>query len=67
MEMTFLEIGKKAVSPQFLENPLNVVNVSLAWVLGVDEDIIKVNNYKDIEFLGQDLINIALKAGRYIR
>ena len=37
--------------------------MSLAWVFGVDKDVIEVNNDKDIEFLGQDLINVALKAG----
>ena len=66
MKTTLLEIGKKAVFPQFLENPSNGIYVSLAWVLGVDEDVIKVNNDKDIEFLGQDLVNIALKAGRCV-
>ena len=40
--------------------------MSLAWVFDVDEDIIKVNNDKDIEFLGQDLVNIALEAGRCV-
>ena len=64
--MAFLEVDKKAVFPQFFENPSNGINVSLAWVFGVDEDVIKVNNDKDIEFLGQDLVNIALEAGRCV-
>ena len=67
MKMTLLEVGKKAVFPQFLENSSNGINVSLAWVLGVDENVIKVNNNKDIKFLGQNLINIALEAGRYVK
>ena len=66
METAFLEFGKKAVFSQLLENPSNGIDVSLAWVLGVDEDVIKVNNDKDIKFLGQDLVNIAPKASRYI-
>ena len=41
--------------------------MSLAWVFGIDKDVIKVNNDKNIKFLGQDLINIALEAGRYVR
>ena len=52
MEMTFLKIGKKAVSPPFLKKLLNGVNVSLAWVFCVDEDVIKVNNDENIKFLG---------------
>ena len=64
METTLFEVGKKAVFPQFLENPSDGIDVSLAWVLGVDEDVIEVNNDEDIEFLGQDLVNVALEAGR---
>ena len=67
MEMAFFEVGKKAVFPQFLKNPLNGINVNLAWVLSVDEDVIKVNNDENIEFLGQDLVNIALEANKCIR
>ena len=63
MKTTLLEIGKKAIFPQFFKNSLNGINISLAWVFGIDKDVIKVNNNKDIKFLGQDLINIALKAG----
>ena len=61
--MTLLEVGKKAVFSQFLKNPSNGINVGLAWVLSIDEDVIEVNNDKDIEFLCQDLVNIVLKAG----
>ena len=64
METTLLEVGKKAVFPQFLENPSDGIDVSLVWVLGVDEDVIEVNNDEDIELLGQDLVNVALEAGR---
>ena len=66
MKTTLLEFGKKAVFPQFLENPLNGIDVSLAWLLGVDKYVIEVNNDKDIEFRGQDFVNIALKAGRCV-
>ena len=64
MKTTLLEVSKKAVFPQFLENPSDDIDVSLAWVLGVDEDVIEVNNDKDIKFLDKDLVNGALEAGR---
>ena len=67
MKIKLFKAGKKAVCPQFLKNPLNGIDVSLAWVLNVEENVIKVNNDKDIKFLGQDFINIALKAGRCVR
>ena len=41
--------------------------MSLAWVLGIDEGVIEINNDEDIEFLSQDLVNIALEAGRCVR
>ena len=63
METIFLEVGKKAVFPQFLKNLSNDVDVSIVWVFGVNENVIKVNNDKDIKFLRQDLVNIALEAG----
>ena len=37
--------------------------MSLAWVLDIDEDVIKVNNDENIEFFGHNLVNIALQAG----
>ena len=40
--------------------------MSLAWVLGVDKDVIKVKNDKDIEFLGQDFVNITLESARCV-
>ena len=67
MKTTLLKVGKKAVFSQFLKNLSNYINVSLAWVFNVDKYAIEVNNNEDIEFLGQDLVNIALKAGQYVR
>ena len=67
METAFFEVGEKAVFPQFFKNPLNGIDVSLTWVLNVDEDVIEVNNDKDIKFLYQDLVNIALEASRCVK
>ena len=66
MKTTLLEIGKKAVLLQFLKNPLNNIDVRFAWVFDVDEDVIKVNNDKDINFFGQDLVIVALEADRCV-
>ena len=65
MESTFLGVGNKPVFSQFLKNLRNGIDVRLAWIFGIDEDVIEVNSDKDIEFLSQNLVNIALKAGRY--
>ena len=45
---------------------MNHIDVSLARVLGVDENVIEINNNEDIKFLSQDLVNIALKAGQCV-
>ena len=67
MKTILLEVGQKAVFPQFLKNPSNSIDVSLTWVFVVDEDIIEINNDKNIEFLGQDLVNIALEADQCVK
>ena len=36
--------------------------MGLAWVFGLNKDIIKINNDKYIEFLSQSLTNITLEA-----
>ena len=59
MKTTLLKVGKNAVFFQFIKNLLNGINMSLAWVLNIDENVIEVNNDENIEFFGQDLINIA--------
>ena len=41
--------------------------MTLAWILGIDEDVIQINNDKDIKLFGQDLIDITLEACWSIR
>ena len=52
---------------QCFENPLNDIDVGLAWVFGIIEDIIKINNDKNVDLLNQDLIYVTLEAGQYIK
>ena len=66
VKTTLFEVAKKTIFPKFLENPSNGIDVSLAWVFGVNKDVIKVNNNKDIKFLNQDLNNIALETSRCV-
>ena len=40
--------------------------MTLARILNIDEDVILINNNKDIKFFGQDLIDITLEACRSI-
>ena len=56
VKTTLLEIGKKPVFPQFFENLSNGIDGSLAWVFGVDEDIIKIIMTKILSFLAKILL-----------
>ena len=63
MKTTFFEVGKKTVFPQFVQHLLDSINVSLASILSINQDVIQVNNHKNVKFFGQDLIDITLEAG----
>ena len=63
MKMTLFEVGKKAVFPQFVQHSAVNIDVSLACILGVDQDIIQVNNHENVKFFGEDLIHITLEVG----
>ncbi len=34
--------------------------------LSLDEDVIEIHYYKDVELLGQDFVDVALKRGRCV-
>ena len=66
MKTTLFEFGKKAKSPQFFENSLNGIDVSLAYILSIHQDVIQIDNQKNVSFFGQDFINIILETGQYV-
>ena len=45
---------------------MHCLDVAFALILGVDENIIQINNDKDIEFFCEDLIDVALECCRSI-
>ena len=49
---------------QYLLHGLHMVR---AFIFDVKKDIMQVNNDKNIELLGQDLFDVALKVDRSIR
>ena len=62
MKKTLFEVGKKAVFSQFVQHLADSIDVSLTCILGVDQDVIQVNNHENVEFFGQDLIDVTLEA-----
>ena len=61
MKSILLQIGKQAIFSQNIWNLLHGFYVFLAWIFGVDEDVIQIYNYKDIKVFGQDPIDISLE------
>ena len=41
--------------------------MALAFILNINQDVIQIDNDKNIEFFGQNPIDIALEASRSIR
>ena len=66
MKLALFKVSKKAIFPQFFKNPSNGINVGLAWVLSIDENVFKIDNDKNIELFGHYLIDIILKTDRCV-
>ena len=45
----------------FLKNSLNNIDMTLVFLYNINQDVITVNYYKNIEFFGKDLIDVTLK------
>ena len=66
MKPTLLQIGKQAIFPQNLQDLPHCFHVTLTLILSVDEDVIQIHYNKDIKLFCQDLVDIALEAGRSV-
>ena len=51
---------------QNIQHPSYDLQITLAQILDINKDIIQVKNDKNVKIFGQDLIDITLKAHRYI-
>ena len=49
-----------------LQHLLYGFHVFFALALSVDEDVIEVHYHKNVEFFGQDLVDVALESGWYV-
>ena len=47
---------------ELFQDPLYGFHVWLTGVLDIDQNVVQIYNHEDIELLGEDLIDIALKA-----
>ena len=65
MKLTVFQTGKKFILLNEIQHLLHSFHIILAWILSVKKAVISIYNAKNVEYLCQDLIDIALKAGRY--
>ena len=47
---------------ELLQDPAHCIYVWLARVLDIDQNVIQVDNDKDVQFLGKDFVNVTLEA-----
>ena len=52
---------------QLFYDPLYGIYVWLAGIFGINSDVIQIYHNKNIKLLSKDLVDVALKIGRYIR
>ena len=65
MEFTFAEFASQSIFTEPLKNPFNMGDM-LFGGFGEDEDIIKVNEAKDIEEFTKTIVGVCLKGRRSI-
>ncbi len=41
--------------------------MGLSWILSIDQEVIQVHYNEDIKLLSENLIDVALKTGGYVR
>ncbi len=51
---------------KLFQHLLNYFHVLFAFTFSIDEDVIKVHYHKNVKLVYQDLVDIALKYGRYV-
>ena len=66
MKPTLLQVGKQAIFPQDVQDPPHGFHVTPSLILSVDEDVIQIHDDEDIELFCQDLVDVALEAGRCV-
>ena len=61
MESTLLWVGIQRELPELFQNLLYACDVSISVIISVNEDVIQINNDKDVELLSEDLVDVSLE------
>lgn len=67
IKMIFVQIDIYQVYFSLFKDLLYNCYITRINIIIINQDIIQINNYKDIKHFGQNLIDIVLKACRYIQ
>ena len=65
MKFTLSRVQEETVLPEPSEYLSDMFDM-LFWVLGVDEDVIKVDDHEHVEEVREDVVHEVLKCGRHI-
>ena len=65
MEIAFVSSGIETIFSEMPEYLLDMFTMEFQ-IVGVDEDIIQVDNNSDIKHVGEDIVHKSLKSGRSI-
>ena len=67
MKITLFQVGKQTVFLKFAKNLSDSFYITLASIIGMNQNIIEVHNDKNIKFFRQNFVNVVLKASGGIR
>ena len=66
MKFTFLSFSVKAVFTESGKDLADVLLV-LSWIVGIDEDVVQIDNNAYIKQIAEHIIHEALKSSRGVR
>ena len=67
MKIIFLQVGKKEVFLELVQNLAYGLNVQLVQIFSIDQYIIQVYNNNNIQLFSQNLMNVFLKSSQSMK
>lgn len=61
MKLTFFQVSKELVLSELIKDPAYGFYVWLAWIFGINQNVIQIHNEKNIKLFGKNLIDVTLK------
>lgn len=67
MKSIFIQVCKKPVFSELIQNPVYNFYVGQTRVFGINHDVVQICNDENLEFFSKDFVNIVLEAELSIR